>query len=79
MSDKWLCLYFWSVLLRFIRRGFATAVWASEPEVVVFLGDLLNDGSVVEDEDFDVMAEYFHASFRLPPSVKVSSGWVLFH
>lgn len=48
------------------------ALWQTEPDVVVFLGDLLNDGSIVNDADFNLLIDDFKGLMQSPGSVKVS-------
>ena len=56
---------------RFVRRSFQLALQKVNPEVVVFLGDLLNDGSISDDGEFIAQAKYFKSIMTIPPSVKV--------
>ncbi|XP_018027756.1 uncharacterized protein C630.12 [Hyalella azteca] len=56
---------------RFMRRGFQAALSTAKPDVVVFLGDLLNDGSVASDSEFNNMKNNFLADFAVPETVKL--------
>lgn len=47
------------------------ALWKTKPDIVVFLGDLLNDGSIVNDTDFNSTLQHFKNLMSVPNSVKV--------
>ncbi|KAG7177118.1 Metallophosphoesterase 1-like 1, partial [Homarus americanus] len=55
---------------RFISRGFHLALWRTKPEVVVFLGDLLNDGSIAGDDNFYSLVHSFKNLMDIPNYVK---------
>nr|XP_053635260.1 LOW QUALITY PROTEIN: uncharacterized protein LOC128690574 [Cherax quadricarinatus] len=55
---------------RFISRGFHLALWRSKPDIVVFLGDLLNDGSIASDFDFSSLVQHFRNLMYIPDYVK---------
>ncbi|XP_045618891.1 metallophosphoesterase 1 homolog isoform X2 [Procambarus clarkii] len=55
---------------RFISRGFHLALWKTKPDIVVFLGDLLNDGSVASDADFNSLVQDFRSLMYIPNYVK---------
>lgn len=56
---------------RFVSRGFQMALWKTKPDIVVFLGDLLNDGSIVNDSDFNTTLGHFKTLLSVPNYVKV--------
>jgi predicted phosphodiesterase len=51
---------------RFLRLGFWHALGYVLPDVVVFLGDLLDEGSSGSDEEFVTYVNRFNAVFRTP-------------
>lgn len=55
---------------RFVNRGFHLALWRTKPDIVVFLGDLLNDGSIASDTDFYSLAHHFRNLMHTPSYVK---------
>ncbi|KAG0712667.1 Metallophosphoesterase 1 [Chionoecetes opilio] len=55
---------------RFVRRGFQMALWKIKPDIVVFLGDLLNDGSIANDSDFNTTLQHFKNLMTVPNYVK---------
>ncbi|XP_050720946.1 uncharacterized protein LOC127000863 isoform X4 [Eriocheir sinensis] len=55
---------------RFVSRGFQMALWKTKPDIVVFLGDLLNDGSIVNDNDFNATLGHFKNLLSVPNYVK---------
>ncbi|KAF2348941.1 Calcineurin-like phosphoesterase domain ApaH type [Trinorchestia longiramus] len=56
----------------FMKKGFEAAIRTAKPDVVIFLGDLLNDGSIASDAAFEVMKNDFLNAFAVPDSVKLS-------
>lgn len=55
---------------RFVSRGFQLALWRTRPQVVIFLGDVLDDGSTSSDEGFRAKAEHFKNLLRIPDYVE---------
>ncbi|KAK4299023.1 hypothetical protein Pmani_028660 [Petrolisthes manimaculis] len=55
---------------RFVSRGFHLALWWTRPDIVVFLGDLLNDGSIFNDSDFNSSLHHFRHLMHIPNYVK---------
>ncbi|KAK7071042.1 hypothetical protein SK128_007679 [Halocaridina rubra] len=55
---------------RFVSRGFNLAVWKTKPDVVIFLGDILDDGSISNDDGFKAKAEHFKSLMHIPSYVK---------
>lgn len=47
------------------------ALWKTKPDIVVFLGDLLNDGSIFNDTDFYSALQHFKNLLSVPDYVKV--------
>lgn len=59
-----------------LRKGYHAVAAHTGAEVVLFLGDLLNDGSVVGDDAFAALVSTFRGVFASPASVKVGKrGW----
>ncbi|CAL4078971.1 unnamed protein product [Meganyctiphanes norvegica] len=55
---------------RFVQRGLQFAIWKTRPDVVVFLGDLLDQGSKSTDDEFFSLAKHFKNVMRIPDYVK---------
>ncbi|XP_037798411.1 metallophosphoesterase 1-like [Penaeus monodon] len=55
---------------RFVSRGFQLALWRTRPQVVIFLGDVLDDGSTSSDAGFRAKAEHFKNLLRIPDYVE---------
>lgn len=55
---------------RYVSRGFQMALWKTKPDIVVFLGDLLNDGSIFNDTDFYSTLQHFKNLLSVPDYVK---------
>ena len=56
---------------RYLSRTFSHALAHSTPDVIIFMGDELDEGSVSTDEEFKEMADRFHDLFY--------EQWVLEH
>ena len=48
-----------SVFSRYLSKTFRWAIWAYQPQVIVFLGDLVDEGSECSDEEFKSYAKRF--------------------
>lgn len=59
----------WDVC-RYLKKTFGYAVNRVEPDVVVLLGDLLDEGYVSSDEKFLQYKEWFEDIYTVPSSVK---------
>ena len=44
---------------------------ASNPDVIIFLGDLFNDASIANDQQFSSMVKEFHDIFPQPSTTQV--------
>jgi len=55
---------------KYLQFGFFHAVGHTRPHVVVFLGDLLDEGSEASDEEYMTYIRRFHNVFRMPTTVK---------
>ena len=60
------------VYYRFLSKGYRRALEHTQPDVVVFLGDLLDEGSSASDQEYDLYASRFHSIFKAPDHVQVS-------
>ena len=45
------------------------------PEVVVHMGDLIDEGSISNDWEFDVYAQRLKQLYAVPDKVKVGGQW----
>ncbi|XP_046677999.1 metallophosphoesterase 1-like [Homalodisca vitripennis] len=50
---------------RYLRRSFATALRHVEPELIIFLGDLMDEGSIATDEEYQRYFQRFKDIFQL--------------
>ena len=66
----------WSTLktlfFRYLHKTFTLASSFAQPDVVIYLGDLLDEGSVALDSDYEEYFRRFNHVFQLDPHVKVS-------
>jgi len=51
---------------RYLRRTFSYAYNYAQPDVVVFLGDIMDEGHISSDEQFDADLSRFRSVFPLP-------------
>lgn len=56
---------------KYLQFGFFHAVGHVRPDVVVFLGDLLDEGSVASDEEYLTYVRRFRNVFRMPATVNI--------
>lgn len=54
-----------------MHRAFQTALTIHRPELVVFLGDLFDEGKWVNEKQFDEYMYRFYTLFHTKPDVKV--------
>lgn len=57
---------------RNLRKSFESALTIVQPEVVIFLGDLMDLGSYASDKEFQGYLERFHDIFKIPQHVHVN-------
>ena len=55
---------------KYLQFGFFYAVSYVRPDVVVFLGDLLDEGSIASDDEYMTYVHRFRKVFRTPPAVR---------
>lgn len=53
-----------------MHRAFQTAMTIFQPQLVVFLGDLFDEGKWVTDQEFDEYVRRFHSLFHVPEEVR---------
>lgn len=58
-------------LCRYLSRGFAEAYAHVDPHVVVFLGDLLDEGSTASESEYELTWSRFNNIFRVGDQTKV--------
>ena len=58
-------------LSRFLRVGFSRAMAHVQPDVVIYLGDLFDEGSTGSESDFESYIARFQKVFAVPSHVKV--------
>lgn len=54
-----------------MHRGYQSALTLFRPNLVVFLGDLFDEGQWVNEEQFDEYVQRFHMLFHTPEDVKL--------
>lgn len=54
-----------------MHRAFQTAMTIFRPKLVIFLGDLFDEGKWVTDAEFNDYVRRFHMLFHVPEEVKV--------
>lgn len=54
-----------------MHRAFQTSMTLFRPQLVIFLGDLFDEGKWVTDEEFDVYVQRFYTLFHTPDDVQV--------
>lgn len=54
-----------------MHRAFQTAMTIFQPNLVIFLGDLFDEGKWVSEKEFDTYVQRFHLLFNVPDGVKV--------
>ena len=55
---------------KYLQFGFFHAIGYVRPDVVIFLGDLLDEGSIASDDEYINYVNRFHSVFRMPTNVK---------
>uniref|UniRef100_A0A915C7X5 Calcineurin-like phosphoesterase domain-containing protein n=1 Tax=Parascaris univalens TaxID=6257 RepID=A0A915C7X5_PARUN len=55
---------------RYLRIGFERALRASKANVVVFLGDLMNEGIQMSKAEFNLSLSRFESTFQIPASIQ---------
>ncbi|KAL7632932.1 UNVERIFIED_CONTAM: hypothetical protein RMT77_016759 [Armadillidium vulgare] len=56
---------------RFVSRSFHLSLVHTNPDVIIFLGDLINDGSISTNEEFQNLVKTFKSLFPISSSAKV--------
>lgn len=57
-----------------MRRAFQAAMLLHKPDVVFILGDLFDEGDMVDHDEFKEYVRRFHSHFHTPPSTPVISA-----
>lgn len=60
-------------IFRYLYKTFQKAFYHVNPHVVVFLGDILDEGSIATNEEYGRYMKRFYDVFNVDPSVKVST------
>lgn len=58
-------------IFRYLKKTFARALDHSDPHVVVFLGDLMDEGHIASAEDFNAYKRRFDSIFEMPDHIMV--------
>lgn len=54
-----------------MHRAFQTALTLHRPDVVFVLGDLFDEGQLVDDDQFDAYVQRFRRLFHVPPGIRL--------
>lgn len=57
-----------------MRRAFQTSVWLHQPDVILFLGDVFDEGQWVDQDQFAAYLLRFQQLFHTPSHIKVYSA-----
>ena len=68
--------YFYRALVfclcsRYLQRGFSFAFHHAQPDVIVFLGDLIDEGSRADNKQYDIYFHRFQKIFRASKATQV--------
>ena len=64
---------------RYLRTYFRHAVQFVKPDVVIFMGDLLDEGSIAADWEFERYVSRLRDIFKVPDHIKVSIEQTFFY
>lgn len=56
---------------RYLEKTFSRAVRFSQPHVIVFLGDLMDEGHIANAEDFERYKRRLDSIFSMPDDIMV--------
>lgn len=57
-----------------MRRAFRAAMFLHKPDVIFILGDLFDEGDLVDNDEFNNYVRRFRSHFHAPPSIPVISA-----
>ena len=60
------------ILFSYVRKSFSYAFSYSKPDVVLFLGDLFDEGSKASGQEYMITLERFNSVFEPAKHIKVS-------
>lgn len=55
---------------RFLRNTFTTAIAHSEPDMICFMGDLMDEGSIAINSEYKTYVDRFKSVFQTPSNIK---------
>jgi metallophosphoesterase superfamily enzyme len=58
-------------IFRYLEKTFSRAVKYSQPHVIVFLGDLMDEGHIANGEDFEKYKRRLDSIFSMPDDIMV--------
>lgn len=58
---------------RYLRKTFERTLDFTQPHIICFLGDLLDEGSIANQQDFDSYVKRFNRIYKINTNIKVSS------
>ena len=64
---------------RYLQKSFSIAFSHAKPDVVVFLGDLLDEGSQASPEDYQFYMKRFRHIFNIPSDVQVTMSFIIWN
>ena len=57
---------------RYLSKTFERALYHVDPNIIVFLGDIMDEGSISKNDEYKRYLERFHGIFYIERRVKVS-------
>lgn len=57
-----------------MKRSFQAAVFLHKPHAIFVLGDLFDEGDIVDNQEFMEFVRRFHSHFRVPASIPIISA-----
>lgn len=55
---------------KFLKKSFIQALHFAQPNVICFMGDLMDEGSIANESEFKRYVERFHHIYKTPDSVQ---------
>ena len=57
---------------RFLHNGYQQALKLAQPDLILFMGDLLDEGSIANDVQFEQYVDRFYKIFDTPTTIQVA-------
>ena len=66
------------MFFRFLQKGFSYAYTYTKPDIVIFLGDLMDEGSKALGQEYMETLHRFHSVFDIASHIKVRFCFKMF-